>query len=241
MNYTERTRLIDGLAGAALMALLVEGVYGFIDGAFTVFNYNYSTVTNVIYILGGIALAISLFMLMKAYRNEKPMLASYGLEILVLAISSAILPSTYMELSFPLNKLNVLFPYVFGVYYIMKSMYIISKKNLSNSLILGGIELVYITLLTFGLLGITEALFIAGSVITVGTFIHAIRKKSKIVLVHALELMIATFSMLIIKSSQALVFFGVMFAVYYLLKSIYVTLNYSNSNSNKSKKSKGRK
>lgn len=240
MNYTERTKLIDGLSGAALMALLVECFYGISDAAYTVFNYKYRNVTNVIYILGGIALAIAIFMLIKAYKNEKSTLGVYGIELLVLAISAGLLPSTYMYdgFSYPFNRLNVLFPLAFGVYYIMKSLNIISKKNFSNSVMLGCIEAVYIAIITFGLLNFTEILFVLISIVTVGAFIQAIRKKSKFVLVHALEFMAVAFSMLIIDTNMSVVFFGIMIAVYYLLKSIYVTLN---SGSVAKKKAKRRK
>ena len=66
MNYTEKTRLVDKLCGAGLMALLVEVFYGLTDSAFTVFNYNLQSVKNVIYILGGIILAISVIILIVA-------------------------------------------------------------------------------------------------------------------------------------------------------------------------------
>ena len=80
MNYTERTKLVDGLCGVALMALLVEFFYGLADASFTVFHYNLSTVSSVIYTLGGITLLVAIFLLMLAYKKESGTLAGYGME-----------------------------------------------------------------------------------------------------------------------------------------------------------------
>ena len=136
MNYTEKTKLVDKLCGAGLMALLIEVFYGLTDSAFTVFNYNLQSVKNVIYILGGIILAISVIILIIAYKKEKGSMAIYGVELLVLAITVAILPGTYLSFQAPYNKLNKVFPIAFLVYYIVKTIVVLTKyvpKNKTKS------------------------------------------------------------------------------------------------------------
>lgn len=136
MNYTEKTKLVDKLCGAGLMALLIEVFYGLTDSAFTVFNYNLQSVKNVIYILGGIILAISVIILIIAYKKEKGSMAIYGVEILVLAITVALLPGTYLSFQAPYNKLNKVFPIAFLVYYIVKAIVVLTKyvpKNKTKS------------------------------------------------------------------------------------------------------------
>lgn len=238
MNYTERTKLIDGLSGVALMAILFEVFYGISDAAFTVFNYSITTTSNIIYILGAIILVASLFMIIRAFKKDKTSLLVYGIELLVFAITAALLPGSYIDYSFPFNKLNIVFPYAFGAYYFMKAIYILSKRNKSNAIMLGVIEAIYISIYAFGLLKITLPLFIAISVITVGTLIYSIVKKSKFILVHGLEIMIIGFLMLLLDSNTTVVFFGVMTAVYYLLKSIFISVNYGNTRGRKSKRRK---
>ncbi len=238
MNYTERTKLIDGLSGVALMAILVEVFYGISDAAFTVFNYSITTTSNVIYILGAIVLIASLFMIIRAFKKDKTSLAVYGTELLVLAITAGILPGSYIDYSFPFNKLNIVFPYAFGAYYFMKAIYLLSKRNKSNAVMLGVIEAIYISIFSFGLLNIALPLFVIISVATVGTLIYSITKKSKFILVHGLEMMIIGFSMLLLDSNTTVVFFGVMTAIYYLLKSIFISVNYGNTREKKSKRRK---
>ncbi len=136
MNYTEKTKLVDKLCGAGLMALLIEVFYGLTDSAFTVFNYNLQSVKNVIYILGGIILAISVIILIIAYKKEKGSMAIYGVELLVLAITVALLPGTYLSFQAPYNKLNKVFPIAFLVYYIVKTIVVLTKyvpKNKTKS------------------------------------------------------------------------------------------------------------
>lgn len=136
MNYTEKTKLVDKLCGAGLMALLVEVFYGLTDSAFTVFNYNLQSVKNVIYVLGGIILAISVIILIIAYKKERESMAIYGVELLVLAITAGLLPGTYLSFQAPYNKLNRVFPIVFLAYYIVKAIVILTKyvpKNKAKS------------------------------------------------------------------------------------------------------------
>lgn len=118
------------------MALLIEVFYGLTDSAFTVFNYNLQSVKNVIYILGGIILAISVIILIIAYKKEKGSMAIYGVELLVLAITAALLPGTYLSFQAPYNKLNKVFPIAFLVYYIVKAIVVLTKyvpKNKTKS------------------------------------------------------------------------------------------------------------
>lgn len=136
MNYTEKTKLVDKLCGAGLMALLIEVFYGLTDSAFTVFNYNLQSVKNVIYILGGIILAISVIILIIAYKKEKGSMAIYGVELLVLALTAGLLPGTYLSFVAPYNKLNKVFPIAFLVYYIVKVVVVLTKyapKNKTKS------------------------------------------------------------------------------------------------------------
>lgn len=225
MNYTERTRLVDGLSGAFLMALLVECFYGLADASYTVFHYNYSTVTTVIRVIGGIALAAALLILVYAYRKEKGSVMAYGVELLVFAITAGLLPGTYINFPFPYNRLNIVFPLAFGVYYIMKAMYIISKSNKLNSIMLAIVDSVYIIMFAYSLIAFKKYIFIAGAVATVIYFIYSMVKKSMSSWVHAVELMFVTFSMLVIDSRNAIIFFGVLMAIYYFFKAVFTTLN----------------
>lgn len=236
MNYTERTKLVDGLCGAVVMGLLVEGFYGLSDSAFTVFNYNIQTVSNVIYAIGGIILAVALFVLIKAYREEKGKLGLYGLELLILAITAGLLPGTYISYPMPFNKLNVIFPLSFGVYYIAKALYLLSRRNLSNGIMLGVIEVIFIVIYAYGLIHLNRIFFIVMAVFTVIGLIYSIMKKSKFILVHVLEFMIANFMLLLISSLNSVIAFGVIVAIYYILKSVFVTINYGEYGSLKSKR-----
>ena len=226
MNYTERTKLVDGICGAIVMLLLIEGFYGLSDSAFTVFNYNINTVSNVVYTIGGIMLAVALFILVKAYREENGKLGLYGGELLVLSISAGLLPGTYVSYPLPFNKLNVIFPLAFGVYYIAKTLYILSRRNLSNGIMLGVLEAIFIIIYAYGLVHLNRIFFIVMAIFTAIGLIYSIVKKSKFILVHALEFMIATFMLLLISASSSVIAFGVIIAVYYILKSVFVTINH---------------
>lgn len=127
MNYTEKTKLVNDLCGAGLMLLLFEVFYGLTDSAFTVFNYNLQNVESVIYILGGIILAISVVILAIAFKKDRPSLSLYGVELLVLAVTAALLPGTYLTFTAPFNKLNKVFPIVFLVYYMIKIVIILAN------------------------------------------------------------------------------------------------------------------
>lgn len=237
MNYREKTKLVDGLCGAFLMALLVEVFYALADYAYTIYHYSISSVTTIIYVLAGIALAIAVVVLIAAYRKDNLTMAAYGIELLVLAITAAIIPGTYISLPFPFNKLNLVFPLVFGVYYVGKVMMLLSRNKRSNVAFMSIIEIIYILLLSYGLLTLTKPLFFIGSFAAVATFIMAMKKKSKSLLTHGIEVMLVAFSMLLIKSSQSIVFLSVFVGIYYLVKVAYRFLNPEKTN----KKPKRRK
>ena len=91
------------------------------------FNYILQNVESVIYILGGIILAISVVILAIAFKKDRPSLSLYGVELLVLAVTAALLPGTYLTFTAPFNKLNKVFPIVFLVYYIIRIVVILAK------------------------------------------------------------------------------------------------------------------
>ncbi len=221
MNYTERTKLIDGLCGVALMALLVEFFYGLTDAAYTVFHYNLSSVTSVIYILGGITLLVAVVLLGVSYKKESGSMAVYGIELLALAITAGILPSTYLTLPMPFNKLNVIFPIAFIVYYVIKAMLVLSRRNVSNAVMVGIIGSIYTLIKAYALYAYTEIFFVAAAVVTVIMLIAAMIKRSKFILAHALEAMIATFFVLVATNATAVVFFLIMGGIYYLFKAAF--------------------
>ncbi len=235
MNYKEKNRLIDNISGALLMAFLVEIFYGITDSAFTVFNYNISDVTNVIYIFGGIFLAIALLLLIIAYRKDKPNAAIYGIEILVLALSAGLLPKSYTDFAYPFNKINILFPLLFGVYYVIKCLMIMSKRNKSNAVILGAIELIFIMYTTFALYAMKDIFFMIASVIAAMALIYSMIKRSKFVLTHALEIMIVSFSFLLLENREAVVFFGIMAILYYLVKAVFIATSKNKSSKRRKK------
>ncbi len=238
MNYREKTKLVDGLCGTFLMALLVEVFYALSDYAYTIYHYSISSVTTTIYVLSGIALAIAVAVLIVAYRKDNMTMATYGIELLILAITAAIIPGTYISLPFPFNKLNLVFPLVFGVYYVGKIMMLLSNnKKRSNIAFMSIIELIYILLLSYGLFNLTQPLFFVGSVGAIITFIVSMKQKKKSLLVHGIEVMLVAFSMLLIKSSQSIVFLSVFVGIYYLGKVAYRFLNPEKTN----KKAKRRK
>ena len=87
------------------------------------------------------------------------------------------------------------------------------------------------------MLTLTKPLFFIGSFAAVATFIMAMKKKSKSLLTHGIEVMLVAFSMLLIKSSQSIVFLSVFVGIYYLAKVAYRFLNPEKTN----KKPKRRK
>ncbi len=129
MNYTDKNKLIDSLCGIGLMLLLVEVFYGIVDSAFTIYNYNYPTVTKWINVFGIIFLLAAIITFIRAYKKDSMSTGMYGIELTVLAISAALLPGTYLEFAFPFNKLNVVFPIGFLIYYIIKLIVVFVKAK----------------------------------------------------------------------------------------------------------------
>lgn len=225
MNYRERTKLIDGLCGVFLMALLVEAFYGLADYAFTIYHYSIASVTNIIYVLAGIMLVASIGILIAAYKKDSSTMAAYGAELMALAITAAIIPGTYVSLPRPFNTLNVVFPLAFGIYYLGKGMKLLSKDNNSNVVCMAAMESVFALVLAYGLFNLTTPLFFIGSAIALITYIVSIKKKSKKLLAHGLEIMLVAFAMLIMTSKSAIVFLAVLMGVYYMFKTGYAFLN----------------
>ena len=129
MNYTERNKLIDSLCGVGLMLLLIEVFYGIVDMAFTTFSYNYNNVTMWVQFFGALFLVISLIVLVKAYKKDNTTMAVYGIELLVFAISAALLPGSYLYFTYPFNKINAVFPIAFLAYYVVKFLVVIVKMR----------------------------------------------------------------------------------------------------------------
>ena len=220
MNYRERTKLIDGLCGTFLMALLVEAFYGLVDYAFTIYHYSIASVTNIIYVIAGIMLIASIGILIAAYKKDNGAMGCYGAELMALAITATTLPGTYISLPHPFNKLNVVFPLLFGIYYLGKAMKQLSKENNSNIVCMAIMETVFALVLAYGLFNFTTPLFIVASVIAVITFIMAMKKKSKRHLVHGLEIMFVAFAMLIATYKSPLIFLAVLMGIYYMFKTV---------------------
>lgn len=129
MNYTDRNKLVDSLCGVGLMLVLVEVFYGIVDSAFTTFNYNYANVTTYTQLAGAIFMLIAIIVLIKAYKKDSSSTAIYGIELVVLAVSAAILPGTYLDFAYPFNKLNIVFPVGFLAYYIIKAIVVVVKMR----------------------------------------------------------------------------------------------------------------
>lgn len=237
MNYRERTKLIDGLCGVFLLALLVEAFYGLADYAFTVYHFNISSVTNVIYILSGVMLVVALAILMIAYKKDNGTVATYGAELLALAITATMIPGTYVSLPYPFNKFNVIFPLAFGIYYLGKAMKLLSKNNKVDIICMTVVESVLALILTYTLYNIAKPLFFIGSFIAVITYIISIKKKSKKHLLHGIEIMLVSFLMLVMTSKTAVIFLAIALGIYYMAKTTYMFFNPTSSN----KKEKRRK
>lgn len=225
MNYRERTKLVDGLCGAFLMALLAEAFYGLADYAFTVYHYSISSVTNIVYIIAGIMLAVSLVVLVLAYKKDNGTMGAYGAELLALAITATIIPGTYVSLPSPFNKFNLLFPILFGIYYLGKGMKLLSKEKISNIVCMSVIEVILALILTYGLVNMATPVFFVGSLVALITYVLSIKKKSKKLLIHGLEVMLVSFAMLVMTSKSALIFLAVLVGIYYMFKTAYVFLN----------------
>ena len=128
MNYTERNKLIDALCGVGLMLLLVEVFYGIVDSAYTLYGHRISNVTLAVQITGAVFLGVSIYLFLRAYKKDDMALTVYGIEFLVIAILSALLPGAYI--SFPKPYSTILskgFPFMFLAYYLIKAIVILIK------------------------------------------------------------------------------------------------------------------
>lgn len=129
MNYTQKNKLIDKLCGVVLMFIAVEIFYGVIKTAYTEYNYSFSDVNMWVRIAGAVVLAIGIALLIYAYLKKDGSKASYGAELLALSFTAAALPGSYLYYAEPFNKLNRIFPIAFGLYYIIKAIYVLIEAN----------------------------------------------------------------------------------------------------------------
>ena len=132
MNYTQREKLIDKLCGTGLMLICMEIAYGVICSSFTDYNYNLKDVREIVYIGGGIVLAIAVLLLIYAYIKKNASKASYGMELLVFAFTVAAIPGCYLDFASPWNNLRLVFPVAFFAYYVGKAIYIVKNTNKPN-------------------------------------------------------------------------------------------------------------
>ena len=128
MNYTEKNKLIDRLCGIGLMLIFVEIFLAVVKDGFWSFSY-ISKMPTILNVAGGIFLAIGIAILIYAYRKENAWRAIYGIEFLVLAFVSVLLPHTYIDFPAPWNLLNKIFPYVFLCYYVIKTIVVIIQAK----------------------------------------------------------------------------------------------------------------
>jgi len=128
MNYTQKEKFIDKLCGAGLMLIFIEVLFGIVEYSYNS-NFNYHNVAMWIYIGGGALLACAVGLLVYAYLKKSGTKACYGAELLVMAFSIASLPGCYVFFPEPINKLKVILPILFVIYYIGKVIYIIIHRN----------------------------------------------------------------------------------------------------------------
>ena len=129
MNYAQKERLIDRLCGTGLMLIFIEIIFGVVQSSYNDFNYNYHDVNTWIFIGGGVLLAVAIGLLIYSYIKKSGSKALYGIELLVMAFSVALLPGCYIYFSRPFNELRRVFPFIFLIYYIGKAVYIIMHRN----------------------------------------------------------------------------------------------------------------
>lgn len=128
MNYTEKNKLIDKLCGIGLMLIFVEIFLAVVKDGFWSFSY-ISKMPTILNVAGGIFLAIGIAILIYAYRKGNGWRAIYGIEFVVLAFVSVLLPHTYIDFPAPWNMLNKIFPYAFLLYYVVKMIVVIIKAK----------------------------------------------------------------------------------------------------------------
>lgn len=128
MNYTQKERFIDRLCGAGLMLIFIEIIFAIIDSSYRS-NFNYHNVNMWIYIGGGVLLASAIALLVSAYIKKNSSNVCYGIELLVMAFSIAMLPGCYIFFPQPISKIRIIFPILFVIYYIGKAVYIFMHRN----------------------------------------------------------------------------------------------------------------
>ena len=128
MNYTQKEKFIDRLCGAGLMLIFIEILYAIVESSYNS-NFIYNTVNMWIYIGGGVLLLSAIALLVYAYMKKDTTKACYGTELLVMAFSLAMLPGCYIFFPEPINRLKIIFPILFLVYYVGKVIYIIMHRN----------------------------------------------------------------------------------------------------------------
>ena len=128
MNYTQKERFVDRLCGAGLMLILIEVLYAIVEYAYGS-NFNYNNVAMWTYIGGGVLLVCAIVVLVFAYLQKSNNKACYGLELLVMAFTIAMLPGCYVYFPEPISHLKKILPFLFLGYYIGKAIYIIVHRN----------------------------------------------------------------------------------------------------------------
>lgn len=128
MNYTEKNRLIDRLCGVGLMLIFVEIFLAVAKDGFWSFKYILKMPT-ILNVTGAIFLAIGICILIYAYKKGDGWKAGFGIEFIIIAFVSVILPHTYIDFPYPFNLLNKIFPFAFLAYYIVKAIVVIVKAN----------------------------------------------------------------------------------------------------------------
>ena len=133
MNYTQKSKLIDRLCGVGLMLICIEIFYSIVNSAYTKYNYDLREVTTWVNVAGGIVLAIGIAILIYSYIKKKGNTAFYGGELVVLAFTAVTLPGSYIDFVFPFNKLNIVYPIAFAVYYFGKAIYVVRDVSKNNN------------------------------------------------------------------------------------------------------------
>ena len=76
-----------------------------------------------------VALVITIILFEKAYKTEKGYLAIHGIEVLVAALFTYFVPYTYFNFGELTNKLCMLAPIAFAIYYCIKAIAICIKES----------------------------------------------------------------------------------------------------------------
>jgi hypothetical protein len=128
MNYTEKNRLIDRLCASALMLIFIEIFFAVVHSGFNDFNWVLE-LPKILNFVGFGYILISIGLFIYAYLKENTWKAIYGVEFLVLAFMTLLLPHSYLEFRFPFNTLQRVFPIAFLLYYLVKVIVITVKAR----------------------------------------------------------------------------------------------------------------